>query len=126
MGPNLTKIQLAALAYLQKSEKYMVIKSDKILGPCLIEKTKYIELAYRDHLSDTSTYGQLSTTLAKGRMNSIRIMLHNFITTHHTYEEDKKIQYTDDGTYLKRTIEANNDFARFYLLAKIHKEPLKT
>ena len=120
MGPNLTKIQLAALSYLRQNNIYMVIKSDKNLGPCLIEKEKYIQLAFCDHLNDNNTYRQLSATTAMGHKKAIIRRINNFIQQYETYTEDDIVNLTSDGKFLSRSLKANDDFAKFYLLAKIH------
>jgi hypothetical protein len=57
---NLLPHQHRALDYLQAQNGFLIVQCDKNLGPAIIEKTKYIEMAYCDHLNDTTTYRYLS------------------------------------------------------------------
>ena len=49
---NLNKIQRAALQYSQTNRELIVVKSDKNLGPCVMERSQYLDLAHQDHLSN--------------------------------------------------------------------------
>ena len=53
---NLLPHQRTALQELQKHPELMMVICDKGLGPAVIERDKYIELAFTDHLNDASTY----------------------------------------------------------------------
>jgi hypothetical protein len=53
---NLLPFQRQALAYLQSTDKLLVVQCDKNLGPTTIETTSYIDLVYLDHLSNRTTY----------------------------------------------------------------------
>ena len=94
-----------------------------------METNKYLYLAFRDPLSDQTTYRQLSSTAASARVKAIQRIVSNYIDTYHKTvpdDEDKVPQLTDDGKFLKRSLDVEDPFAKFYLLAKIHKTPLKT
>jgi hypothetical protein len=54
---------------LQKSEDFIVLRSDKNLGPCIIKPTKYMQAALH-HLSDAATYEQLEPKDAMQAINS--------------------------------------------------------
>ena len=124
---NLDRMQLAALRYLQQHKELMAIKSDKNLGPCIIEREKYLDLAYRDHLNDTSTYRQLQKSEAEGRIKAVQRIIKNFINKYETYtDENGQTVPTEDGKYLLKSLQVNDPYAKFYLLAKVHKTPLKT
>jgi hypothetical protein len=54
LTPNLTRYQQRLLETLQKSQDFIVFPSDKNLGPCINERTKYMQTALH-HLSDAAT-----------------------------------------------------------------------
>lgn len=130
---NLLRSQHFILASLRARNDIIVWRSDKNLGPCVIEKSKYITQAIDDHLSDNTTYRQLSSTVAHSRMKAIHKILQNFIDRY--FPEQKKPYSSEFDTttsntrrYLLRMLALSNanPFAYFYLLAKIHKTPWTT
>ena len=123
---NLTKIQRAALNYLLNNKKYIVIKSDKNLGPVLLHRSRYVQLAFTDHLNDEITYRRLTKQEADGRILAIKKIVCNFVDEHLTLTDNKKKTYSPDGKYILRSLSTSTPYSQFYLLAKIHKSPLKT
>ena len=128
---NLLPLQTAAFRYLRSSDHLLVLKTDKNLGPAIMQVSQYKELAYTDHLSHQQTYRRLTLEQASTRIQTIQLILRKFISTFlstdKTQENDKK--------YLERTLqlaitEAEKfnllPISHFYLLAKIHKFPLTT
>lgn len=105
------------------------MKTDKNLGPAIIEKLKYIRLAYRDHLNDTTTYRKISLLQATNRIAAITRILRSFVSK---FLNDKANE--DDKKFLERSLAAFHSsvkdnkptLAKFYLLAKVHKSPLKS
>ena len=63
---NLLPTQLTAMASLHQDDKLIIFKTDKNLGPAILEQSNYIKLALQDHLLDTCTYHQLFTQQAVG------------------------------------------------------------
>ena len=57
---NLLPHQRFLLSELRNREDLLVVKCDKNLGPAVIEKSKYINLAFTNHLSDSTTYKELT------------------------------------------------------------------
>jgi hypothetical protein len=53
---NLTRCQQECIETLRKSETLCVLKSDKNLGPCIMERDDVIRHALNDHLADGNTY----------------------------------------------------------------------
>ena len=43
----------------RKHQQFLIVQCDKNLGPAIIERSEYILLALRDHLSDATTYQRL-------------------------------------------------------------------
>lgn len=119
-GSNLLLLQKTTLYNLRHNSNIVIFPSDKNLGPAIIDKQTYIKRALSDHLSDTTTYRQLSPTAADSRAKAIRKIIKNFI------EQNFKKQ-NPDRIYLERMLDACEDpFSYFYLLAKVHKTPWKT
>lgn len=116
--PNLLPMQRAALQLLKDSDTFCVLKSDKNLGPVVLERPEYIRRALDEHLR-TDTYRQLSEQAAVGRINAIRRILRRFTD-----------QFTQPGSwerkFLERSFQVPDPFGYFYLLAKIHKVPWTT
>eukprot|EP00978_Attheya_sp_CCMP212_P016052 scaffold41756_cov84-Attheya_sp.AAC.1 len=53
---NLSKVQQNTLKFLCNNDKFVVLATDKNLGPAIIEKGEYICKALKDHLSEANTY----------------------------------------------------------------------
>ena len=118
---NLLPHQHRALDFLQHQDNFLIVHCDKNLGPAIIEKTKYIQMAYRDHLNDTSTYRFLSPMEASMEETSLRRKLKNWLVTY------KQALTKDEARFLKKQAQDTEDcFPVFYLTFKVHKTPLKT
>ena len=117
---NLLRIQMTALRSLKSSKDLIVFKTDKNLGPAIIERNRYINRALEDHLLDKTTYSRLSPTTATGRVDTIEKEIRKFI-------KERLDPESSDAKYLTRQLEqVVVPYAHFYLLAKIHKDPWKT
>lgn len=115
--PNLLPYQRALLDDLQSSEHHIVFPSDRNLGPAIIERDEYVRRAFSGHLSDTSTYRQLTQSGAEAAIVDLQGTLAEFF-------DDIS---DSDFTFLERSLSQNKDpFSYFYLLAKVHKSPWKT
>ena len=68
---NLLPIQTAAFNYLKTSSDLIILKSDKNLGPVVMDRTKYLYHAYADHLDDQTTYRKLTEAQAIIRVGTI-------------------------------------------------------
>ena len=118
------------LQYLKSQNQLLVIKSDKNLGPALIEKDKYIHYAYHDHLSNKTVYRSMTKQDILNRMQAIHKLLQHFRTTYLCNKVDK-----NDRVFLDRHLQryeaewkkqGDPPLAQLYLLAKVHKTPLAT
>jgi hypothetical protein len=118
---NLLPNQEAALKWLLDQNDISILNADKNLGPVVMESTKYIHLAYRDHLSDESTYRRLTRDEVDEKIRHTHQKIDFFL------EANQKSLRKSDYNYISRcTVENKGNPSYMYLLAKIHKTPLKT
>jgi hypothetical protein len=117
---NLLLSQRLTLDSIRNDPHLIVMKTDKNLGPAIVDRMTYIRRAIDEHLSDHTTYRQLSASTALNRMKAVRIILSNFISaSFQNSPSDKK--------FLERSLASvKDDFSYFYLLAKVHKTPWRT
>jgi hypothetical protein len=110
-----------ALYALRNQIDFLIVQCDKNLGPSVIECVEYVQMAIRDHLSDTNTYRCLSrfeATLAAGH---IRLSVKEWIVRH------KNVLTKNERKFIPHCINTNKDpFAAFYLTMKVHKTHLKS
>ena len=117
-SPNLLPSQTAALNFLKLSNVLIVCKSDKNLGPVVLERDEYVRRALDEHLH-TNTYRPMSPDAATSYIERTREAVLNFMKI---YLDPR----SDDWTFLSRSLQVKDPFSYFYLLAKIHKAPWKT
>ena len=109
---------------LLQQSSHIICSSDKNLGPCIIERKKYISHAFDDHLSNKNNYRQLNKEQADKLMEKIQEkvarILEDFDTaftaqeyafiTHYAFEQQDK-----EKLYLQ-----------MYLTFKVHKTKLSS
>ena len=126
---NLLPNQRLALNTLRQNNELIIWKTDKNLGPAIIERDVYIQRALSDHLLDATTYRQLSDCEANGRINAVRLILESFIKEFFAppFVGMDGPRRQSVATFLSRSISSVRDpFGYFYLLAKVHKTPWST
>ena len=119
--PNLSKHHRHTLQYLRKQNDFIIANCDKNLGPAVIERDKYIRLAFRDHLSDSTTYERLSKNDAISFANESRYRIEKWIEQ---YEVEIGKHATKYLTYHLNQV--TDMLPYFYLLMKVHKPKLAT
>jgi hypothetical protein len=117
---NMLPFQRHILNNLRHGTMFVIFPADKNLGPCIIERDKYIQRALKDHLSDTTTYRQYSRSQALTKIEAITATLEAFII------KNKDLLQKSDINFLERTKTVKDPFAKFYITAKIHKQPWAT
>lgn len=113
--------QLKALKWLEDHPEIVVFSTDKNLGPTVIERERYVEYAWKDHLSDSTTYRRLSEVEALRKIKAIEESIVTFTEAFVSLSEE-------DVLYILRSIDnkkPGEGFSFMYLTAKIHKTPLK-
>ena len=121
--PNLLPHQSHALLTLQNMrDKLLIVHCDKNLGPAVIDRKRYINLCFNDHLNSITTYEQLSQTAAGDYAKDIRNEISKWI------QANKSILDEPDLKFLRWHLNHNKKpFPSFYTTMKVHKEgQLKT
>ena len=118
---NLSSSQIHLLKLLKRKDKFMIVKADKNLGPCIIETERYIQYALDDHLNCRSTYKKLSSSSANTHMEMVRKRINKFLDQHRKKLPKESIRYIRT-----KNKEVTDPFPKLYLLMKVHKQPLKT
>jgi hypothetical protein len=117
--PNLSRHQQQLLESLQNSEDLTVLPSDKNLGPCIIERTKYIQAAL-DHISNMATYERIEPNDAQLSIVHVEQNIIKFLGDYHDFLSK------DDNTFLWRSLKVkDNKYSYFYITAKVHKTSRK-
>ena len=118
---NITRKQWRTIQKLHNNEDFIVLPSDKNLGPCITERKTYIERCLHDHLLDKNTYRKLSEAEAEFRVRTTITKCNKII------KKARFLGQTEDSelTFLIRGLNINQRIARFYCMPKIHKNPWK-
>lgn len=118
---NLMTFQASTLDRLKANDDVVIFKTDKNLGPAILEKDVYIQRALTDHLLDDKTYVNISEHHAFNRISNLRANIKSFIQQSQLDKADR--QYL---TRYAAKVSKSDGFAYFYLLAKVHKTPWAT
>ena len=121
--PNLLPFQRKILSWLRKHPDWIISNTDKNLGPCCIEYTRYIEYCLK-HLCNDKLYIIISEAEARTEANRLWSEIMEW-----TVEGRKKNALTDmDVKYIRK--HANENFldphGYFYGMFKVHKKTLST
>ena len=112
--------QRHAFQNLIRNKSIVIVKTDKNLGPAIMDTDTYIRKALDEHLL-TNAYRRLSPEEAENGISSIRSSIQDFLNNFNIPNNDK--------TYIKRWLELKSNadpYSYFYLLVKVHKTPWKT
>ena len=119
---NLTQHLRTVLQTLRDDKSIVIFSCDKNLGPAIIERERYIELAWHDHLHDTSTYQRLSDQEFALAQKNTKGLIESFIS-----QLDATTETKQEAEFLRRRLQRDTRTSQLYLMAKVHKKPpLKT
>ncbi len=118
--PNLRFHRHHLLRSLKHHDDLMVVKTDKNLGPGVIERRSYVLNALSEHLLDKTTYRRLKEREARGRVIAITKIVHSFLYTWKSVLEPNAVRF------IRQSLIVADPFPHFYLLFKIHKSPMRT
>jgi len=102
-----------------------VCRTDKNLGPAIMERNRYLRMAFVQHLQDKDTYNGLTQKRADQLITDSHKRFTQWLTKY------RKEISKSEATYLKQTCilrgpKGNIRYPQLYLLAKVHKTPLAT
>jgi hypothetical protein len=114
---NLTITQHQTMKALRENKDFIIMPTDKNLGPAIMNRDEYIKQCLTDHLL-TPHYIQLTKKEALGRISYIRDLLTEIYNNH------KKQLSQAETTYFTRSFKLNHRIPIFYGMPKVHKNPL--
>ena len=129
---NMKKRIIDLLKQLKKDRKYIIIAADKNLGPCILDIELYISRCLGDHLDNTDIYEKVSTIDAMLiQENNFRWICAHFIDTANEIPvSDRKFfretLVGDRDVLNKQHLRNTIEFAYFYAMPKMHKNPWAT
>ena len=127
---NLKESKINLLRMIKKERKFIIIATDKNLGPAIMEIDYYIHRCLTDHLNDTDTYKVLSETEARQiSVDNFRFICEYFIDNHKANITKQARDFFINNCIGHRDV--NNDshfmegvtFPYFYMMPKVHKKP---
>ena len=117
---NLTTQQYRILRRIREDKRFIVVLTDKNLGPAIMERADYIERALKDHLLNTRVYTRLSHDDAckaiKACNSEIEELTNSYASQLSTAEQ----------TYFERLFQQKHRVSQFYISLKVHKTPMAT
>ena len=119
-GTGLIPPQRLLLRRLAADPKLVVIRTNKNLGPAVLERSVYIHRALHNHLLDKTTYSKLTRLDATIHIQQVGEAIGKFVRKH------KKTLGKEQCQFLRRSLKIQDPFPHFYITAKIHKTPWKT
>ena len=115
---NISHRRWELLQFLRKNDNYIVIHADKNLGPCILDRTLYINRGCLEHLANETNYQQLSEQQANNKLCYLRYQLGSF------YSRFKEDLSKAEIQFLARSLRKYpTKHARFRMTAKVHKIP---
>ena len=107
---NLSRQTRFLLEKLSKNREFIIVPTDKNLGPAIMERSVYKARCLQDHLLNDKTYRQLSKTEADTILSAA---LQTFTEL---FEEYKESLPKEEAVYLFRALQLKHRVAQFYIL----------
>ncbi len=114
---NLTPPQRQTLQLLKNNTEFIIMPTDKNLGPAIMNREDYIQLCLSHHLL-TPQYIQLPKTTALNRISNTKKLLTDTFNTYKTHLKQSEV------TYFTRSLKLQHRIPIFYGMPKVHKSPL--
>lgn len=118
---NLLPIQERVLRDLAADRNLVFPDTDKGLGPCAVKLDQYIIDGLK-HLNDATTWAPLTAAEADALADSLVEQVESWLETHDLALSEMETKYIRNHMTANR----GDPFGYFYLLYKIHKEPIST
>ena len=118
-GTNITKLQENILYYFRNHPEYIILLTDKNLGPCVMNRADYIKQVLLQHLSDASSYERISEDVAREYIRESMNEFFDFIKQPGCHVPKSDFKYLKDGCN-----EYEHGILIFYCLPKVHKNKI--
>ena len=113
---NLSSIQQNLMKTMKDNPDFIIVNTDKNLGPAIIEREVYIKNILTEHLN-TKTYKSITANEA----HDILVKLERELTFLVTIEHERDL--TDgEKQYFQQALATSDRIAQFYGTAKVHKD----
>jgi hypothetical protein len=114
---GLTPQQFKTLKELKHSQDFIILPTDKNLGPAILNRKDYITQVLSEHFL-TNSYQNLPAESANQRMTDTKQLLKNLFYTYKNQLSQPEI------TYFERSFKVLHHTPIFYGMPKIHKNPM--
>ena len=115
---NLTLVQKSHLNLLRSNKDFVILISDKNLGPAIMERKVYIKSMLDEHLMDENTYQNISEEEA------LEIMKNDEEVTNQLLNEYNSIISPEERDYFNKSFKKNKRHPQFYGMPKVHKNKI--
>lgn len=112
---NLIGVQEQLIKTLHTNLDFIILPTDKNLGPAIMERQRYVEHVLREHLCDTEQYQHLSTEDGEARINNFYTNLKRLLVKYKNCMTDFEKKYFD------RSMTGDHRIPQFYGTPKVHK-----
>ena len=116
---NLPQAQRLLLKTLPTNPNFIVMTTDKGVGPAIMERSLYKQRCLQDHLLDTSTYQQLTKSQADGQLKAATFQFRLLV------DSNRNKLPKLETTYFDRSFQKERRTPQFYCIPKVHKIPWK-
>ena len=117
---NLTHLQKYHLNYLRNNRNFIVLATDKNLGPAIMERDNYIQNVLKEHLMDENTYERLEELEALKIIEKTQEKAMEIVNEYRSYLSPEEYKY------FTRSFIKNNRHPQFYGAPKVHKNKFPT
>ena len=114
---NLFASNRLLLRELKTNQDFIILPTDKNLGPAILERSIYKQRCLQDHLLDTKTYQPLPHWMADCTLYRATEQFKCLVKRY-----DEQLPEAEQ-TYFKRCFEESRRIPQFYCTPKVHKKP---